>query len=110
MPPERACFPTTPPPYAFQARKKSWKLLRRQGLRTRISRREIFRVRYGSTNGFLRSLNRQGVTGVSNSGCKLLTRTELRKLIGYYDRRFEAPAGGVFATYSILYVTARKEK
>ena len=79
-------------------------------LRTKDSRLEVLREGYGSASEFLRSLNRQGVTGAANSGCRLLTRTELRKLIAYYDDRFAAPAGGVFATYRVLYVTARKEK
>ncbi|MGA2402758.1 MAG: methyltransferase domain-containing protein [Syntrophobacteraceae bacterium] len=78
------------------------------GLKIDSSRQEVLRERYDSACGFLRSLNRQGVTAVANNGCSLLNRTELRKLIGYYDQRFAAPAGGVFATHRILYVKARK--
>ena len=77
------------------------------GLKIERNRQEVLRERYDSAGGFLRSLNRQGVTATANSGCKLLNRTELRKLIGYYDQRFAAPAGGVFASYRVLYVTAR---
>ena len=80
------------------------------GLKIEGSRQEVLRERYDSACGFLRSLNRQGVTGVANNGCSLLNRTELRKLIGYYDQRFAAPVGGVFATYRVLYVKARKDK
>ncbi len=78
------------------------------GLRTESTRQEVLREHYDSACGFLGSLNRQGVTGVANSGCSLLNRTELRKLIEYYDRRFADPAGGVYASYRVLYVKARK--
>jgi malonyl-CoA O-methyltransferase len=78
------------------------------GLRTESSRQEVLREHYDSACAFLESLNRQGVTGVANSGCTLLNRTELRKLVEYYDRRFGDPAGGVYASYRILYVKARK--
>lgn len=80
------------------------------GLRVENSRQEVLMERYDSACGFFRSLNRQGVTGTADNGCSLLNRTELRKLILYYDQRFAAPAGGVFATYRILYVKAGKEK
>ena len=80
------------------------------GLGIESTRQEVLRERYDSARGFLGSLNRQGVTGVANSGCSsLLNRTELRKLIEYYDRRFADPAGGVYASYRILYVKARKQ-
>ena len=78
------------------------------GLSVENSRQEILQERYESAHGFFRSLNRQGVTGVSNSGCKLLNRTELRRLAEYYDRQFASASGGVFATYRILYVKAVK--
>jgi malonyl-CoA O-methyltransferase len=78
------------------------------GLVIESDSREVLRKHYDSACGFLASLNRQGVTGVANTGCSLLNRGELRKLIGYYDQRFAEPAGGVFATYHILYVKARK--
>jgi hypothetical protein len=78
------------------------------GLRIDSRRQEVLREHYDCARGFFRSLNRQGVTGVANTGCSLLNRTELRELIGYYDHRFAHPAGGVFATYRILYVKAEK--
>ncbi|MGC9967045.1 MAG: methyltransferase [Syntrophobacteraceae bacterium] len=80
------------------------------GLRIESESREVLREHYGSACGFLGSLNRQGVTGVANTGCSLLNRTELRKLVGYYDQKFAEPGGGVFASYRILYVKASKEK
>jgi malonyl-CoA O-methyltransferase len=78
------------------------------GLEIESDSREILREHHDSACGFLKSLNRQGVTGVADTGCTLLNRTELRKLIGYYDQNFAEPAGGVFASYRILYVRARK--
>ena len=80
------------------------------GLGIESDSREVLRERYTSACAFLASLNRQGVTGVANTGCSLLNRTELRKLVGYYDQTFAEPAGGVFASYRILYVKARKGK
>jgi hypothetical protein len=74
------------------------------------SREEVFRERYDSASGFFRSLNRQGVTSVANNADRLLNPTELRKLISYYDERFAAPNGGVFATCRVLYVKANREK
>jgi hypothetical protein len=79
-------------------------------LKIESSSQEVFRERYDSACGFFRSLNRQGVTGVAGNAGSLLNPTELRKLISYYDERFAAPAGGVFATYRVLYVKASREK
>jgi hypothetical protein len=105
----RSClFPTKTTPVCLPDGEEVLEALAAAGLRVEHSRREVFLERYDSTRGFLRSLNRQGVTGTANNGCKLLNRTELRKLTAYYDQRFAAPGGGVFATYSVLYVTARK--
>ncbi len=103
-------FPTKTAPLCLPGAEEVLEALATAGLRVELSRQEILRERYDSAHGFLRSLNRQGVTGTAHSGCELLNRTELRKLTGYYDQRFSAPAGGVFATYRVLYVTARKEK
>jgi malonyl-CoA O-methyltransferase len=79
------------------------------GLRIGEYRSEALREPCGSTRDLLRSLNRQGVTGRPAVDSHLLNRTELLKLTEYYDRQFCAPEGGVIATYSVLYVTARKE-
>lgn len=78
------------------------------GLGIESTSEEVLREHYDSACEFLKSLNRQGVTGVANTGCSLLNRSELRKLIGYYDQNFAESAGGVFASYRILYVKARK--
>ncbi|MGO9557380.1 MAG: methyltransferase domain-containing protein [Syntrophobacteraceae bacterium] len=104
----RTClFPTKTAPVCLPDAEQVLEALAAAELRVERSSQEVFRERYDSARGFLRSLNRQGVTGTANSGCKLLNRTELRKLIGYYEQTFTAPGGGVFATYRVLYVTAR---
>jgi malonyl-CoA O-methyltransferase len=103
-------FPNKTVPVCLPGAEEILEAIAAAGLRTRSSREEVLRERYGSAREFFLSLNRQGVTGAANSGCKLLNRAELRKLIGYYDQRFSASAGGVFATYRILYATARKGK
>ena len=107
----RTClFPTKTAPVCLPGAEDVLKALAAAGLRVESSRQEVLREHYDSARGFLRSLNRQGVTGTANSGCKLLNRTELQKLIGYYEQRFAAPGGGVFATYRVLYLTARNER
>ena len=107
----RTClFPGKTAPVCLPGAEEVLEAIATAGLRVERSRQEVLRERYHSARGFLRSLNRQGVTRTANSGCKLLNRTELQKLTGYYDQRFAAPAGGVFATYRVLYVTARKDK
>ncbi len=105
----RTClFPTKTAPVCLPGAEQVLEALAAAGLKVERSRQEVLWERYDSARGFLRSLNRQGVTGTANSGCKLLNRTELRKLIGYYEQTFAAPGGGVFATYRVLYVTARR--
>src|SRR5208337_1815271 len=95
----RTClFPTKTAPVCLPGAEQVLEALAAAELRVEHSHQEVLRERYDSARGFLRSLNRQGVTGTANSECKLLNRTEWRKLTGYYDRRFAAPAGGVFAT------------
>ena len=101
-------FPTRIAPLCLPGAEEVLEALAAAGLRVERSSGEVLRERYDSAHAFLRSLNRQGVTGTANSGCKLLNRTELRKLTGYYDQNFAAPEGGVFATYRVLYVTARR--
>jgi malonyl-CoA O-methyltransferase len=106
----RTClFPDKTSPVCLPDEEEVLEAIAMAGLEIRGKRVEVFRERHDSAAAFLRSLNRQGVTGAANSGCRLLTRTELRKLIAYYDDKFAAPAGGVFATYRVLYVTAGKE-
>ncbi len=78
------------------------------GLRASV-REEFLRTRCDSARSLLRSLNRLGVTGTTNRGGAVLNRTELHRLMEYYDDRFACASGGVFATYRVLYVTARKK-
>jgi len=101
-------FPAKTAPVCMPDAEEVLEALTKAGLHIERSGQEVLQERYDSARGFLRSLNLQGVTGTANSGCTLLNRTELRKLTEYYDRKFAAPAGGVFATYRVLYVTAKK--
>jgi malonyl-CoA O-methyltransferase len=78
------------------------------GLTMVTSSEEVLQARFDSANAFLKSLNRQGVTGCTNGGSALLNRTELRRLAADYDHRFAHASGGVFATYRVLYFQARK--
>ncbi|MFZ0927758.1 MAG: methyltransferase domain-containing protein [Syntrophobacteraceae bacterium] len=105
----RTClFPGKTAPVCLPGAEEVLEALAAAGLKIERSSQEVLRERYDSARAFLRSLNRQGVTGTANSGCKLLNRTELRKLTVYYDRKYATPSGGVFATYRVLYVSARK--
>ncbi len=105
----RTClFPAKTAPVCMPDAEEVLEALAVAGLHIEHSSQEVHQERYDSARSFLQSLNRQGVTGAPNIGCKLLNRTELRKLTGYYDRRFSTPAGGIFATYRVLYVTAKK--
>jgi malonyl-CoA O-methyltransferase len=101
-------FPDKTAPVCLPSAEEFLGAIAEAGLRILGSRQQVVREHYDSAHAFFLSLNRQGVTGAANSGRKLLNRTELRKLIGYYDRKFAAPSGGVLATYRILYITAKR--
>jgi malonyl-CoA O-methyltransferase len=77
------------------------------GMRASASE-ESLRARYDSARSFLRSLNRQGVTGAADPGAAPLNRSELRALTGCYDSRCSLASGGVYASYRVLYALARK--
>ena len=80
------------------------------GLCVYESREEMLRANYESAGAFLRSLHLQGVTGGMASNPTMLNRGELRELMADYQRFYECPSGGVFATYRVLYFHARKGK
>lgn len=63
-------------------------------------------ARYPSARDFFRALNRQGVTGGIRDRRHALTRSELRQLTESYDQRCSHPAGGVSATYEMLFLEA----
>ena len=68
-----------------------------------------FRWRYESVETFLGMLHAQGLTGGSVShGRRLLTRGELRRLTEAYGRDHADPAGGVQATYRVLFMAATR--
>ncbi|MCK5802774.1 MAG: methyltransferase [Lentisphaeria bacterium] len=76
------------------------------GLEIVNTRSESMGVRHPSAREFLRTLNRQGVTGQApDAGC-LLSRTELQRLIAAYETQCQCKDGGVNATYEILFVHA----
>ncbi len=107
----RLCLcPKKPPPVDLPSSEEIFEAITGAGLKTESHRDEVLRVWYDSAGNFFRSLNRQGVTGVSNGNGRLLNRTDLRKLLNYYDRQFAVPTGGIFATCRVLYVKARKVK
>ncbi len=101
-------FPQKALPVLLPAEGEILKAVEAAGLDVVKSRCETLQKTCGSTRELLRSLNRQGVTGRSDTRCALLNRTELHELIDYYDRQFCAPQGGVTVTWRVLYVTARK--
>ena len=70
---------------------------------------KTFRAVHGSAADFLQSIHEQGLTGgpYSSSG-KPLTRSEIEKLIVRYDEQFSANGDGVYATYRLLTVFARR--
>lgn len=63
-------------------------------------------ARHPSARDFLRTLNRQGVTGGIRDRRQALTRSELHRLADSYDQRCSHPAGGVTATYEMLFLEA----
>ncbi|MFW5803585.1 MAG: hypothetical protein ACOCWJ_06665, partial [Verrucomicrobiota bacterium] len=63
-------------------------------------------ARYPSAREFLRALNRQGVTGGHRDRGQTLSRSELKQLIDSYDQCCSHPAGGVTATYEMLFLEA----
>ncbi|MFO7821313.1 MAG: methyltransferase domain-containing protein [Lentisphaeria bacterium] len=64
-------------------------------------------VDYPSAAEFLRTLNRQGVTGGIYAPAKALHRREIRHLIQEYEKRYARPEnGGVWATYKVMFIRA----
>ena len=80
------------------------------GYRLVSSSCDSLKVRYSSAREFLKSIHEQGVTGGSELFQRAtLNRSELDELIRDYDRHYSEGKKGVFATYEILSVSARKE-
>ena len=64
---------------------------------------------YASAAEFFRVIHAQGLTGGSIShGRRLLTRGELARLTAAYGRAYRDAAGGVYATYRVLFFSARR--
>ena len=71
---------------------------------------ESLRVSCSSASELLRILHAQGVTGGILSRTEMpLNRTELQNLVSYYDSHYQQGTAGVYASYNIEYVLARKE-
>lgn len=73
--------------------------------------RESIKDEFPSAKKFLTSIHQMGVTGggVSHSG-SLLTRTEIGKMLCYYDEHFRTDNDMVRATYEMFYVVAQKKE
>ncbi len=70
---------------------------------------QAFRTSHPSAGAFLRLIHAQGLTGGGVShGRRLLTRGELARLTEAYGQTYRDPAGGVYATYSVLFVAATR--
>lgn len=64
---------------------------------------------YASADEFFRVIHAQGLTGGRVShGRRLLTRGELDRLTAAYGRAYRDAAGGVYATYRVLFLSARR--
>ena len=68
-----------------------------------------FKEEHESGRHLLRALNHRGVTAGHSLPGTALNRRELAALASEYDRDFPSAGGGVFATYRVMYFTARKE-
>lgn len=70
---------------------------------------KAYRALHESAADFLQSIHEQGLTGgpYSSAGTPL-TRSEIEKLVACYEERFRADGQGVYATYRLLTVFARR--
>jgi malonyl-CoA O-methyltransferase len=83
--------------------------LKRCGLKIIHKHSETCRVTFKSAAYLLKSLHEQGVTsGPFASGKTPLNRSELERLVSYYNTHYKNRSGGVFATHEIMYVVAEK--
>lgn len=78
-------------------------VLKREGFQLDHIEHQELLCSYSSAMAFIRTLNRQGVTGGFFDSKTTLTRAELKQLIHGYDHRFKQPDGTVPATYKVLY-------
>ncbi len=83
--------------------------LEQTGLRVVTKWQETLRAHHLSAEAFLRTIHGQGLTGgaVSSSKCPL-TRGELQRLMAKYEAEYSNDGSGVFASYEVLYVRAKK--
>lgn len=85
--------------------------LKKVGLRVTAQRVDRMTALFKTPVALLRSLHRQGVTGgdVSRGGAPL-TRRELDRLAGDYERNYRTSSGEVGATYAVLSFVAESER
>jgi malonyl-CoA O-methyltransferase len=84
--------------------------LRLTGLRVARHERSVLRIEYPSAELFLKSVHDQGTTGGAVSrGDRPLNRGELKRLAADYAAHYRSSAGGVTATYDVLYAVAQKQ-
>jgi malonyl-CoA O-methyltransferase len=66
---------------------------------------------YPTASNLLQAIHEQGTTsGDLSQGSRPLRRQELRRLLEDYTSHYPDAAGGVYATYDVLYVVARPQK
>ena len=83
--------------------------LEEAGLGVVTREEETVRAAHESAAEFFDAIHEQGLTsGPVSTSAVPLNRGELRAAMRYYDDRFRRPEGGVFASYRVLYVHARK--
>ncbi len=69
------------------------------------------RVNFQSAEDFFNGIHGQGVTGGESATTdSLLSRTELRRLISYYNKQYRNSDNNVFATYEVKFILAQKRE
>jgi len=105
----RAAAPAKPPRTSLPSREIAEMALDGSGFDISDLTEEAHEKHYPTAQALLEAIHRQGLTGggISSAGTPL-TRGELETLKGYYSDTFTNPAGGVSASYRVLYITAEK--
>ncbi|MDD4870692.1 MAG: methyltransferase domain-containing protein [Kiritimatiellae bacterium] len=92
------------------AQKEILNSLKRCGLKIIHKYNETCRVTFKSASCLLKSLHEQGVTGGPfASGKTPLNRSDLARLVSYYNTHYKCSGGSVFATHKVLYVVAKEK-
>jgi malonyl-CoA O-methyltransferase len=79
------------------------------GLAVVIQKEETLRARYHSADDFLGTIHAQGLTAGEVSRAALpLSRGELNRIRAKYDETCRDAAGGVYATFEVLYLALKR--